>query len=75
MANSLTRRFIRWMHNRKWCYGYVYNDDGTRRNIARVKRGTRNIYFRLWNTGQHGHKRKYWYPMGCGWITSFKEGL
>lgn len=65
------RRYLRWVHNRRFKYGFIINLDGSVRNRARInKKG--HAEFVLWKAGEQGHKENYWHVMGYGWELQFK---
>ncbi len=72
MINRLIRKAKRFLHLKRYSYGYVFKRDGSKMR-ARLDKSKSNIEFILWQAGQQGHKTNYWHRFGDGWITLFRS--
>lgn len=53
----------------KWEYGQLQMPDGTKLSCLparRLKIDKNKVQIKLWEAGQHGHKRDYWHDVGYG---------
>jgi len=58
---------------KQWDYGFILNDDGSKRHVARRHKSSGVVQFVLWPKGHSkGYKgKRFWHRMGAGWEKRF----